>query len=101
MLKSLDTTIEKGKFVMVIGDIGSGKSSLLNAILNEMYPSKRTRVTIAGSVAYSSQKPWIMSKTVRENITFTLPLDENRLNEVVHHASLEHDLKILPKGLDT
>jgi ATP-binding cassette subfamily C (CFTR/MRP) protein 10 len=56
--------------VMIIGDIGSGKSSLLMAILNEMIHNEGSRVTLSGSIAYSSQKPWIMSETVEQNILF-------------------------------
>ena len=55
---------------MIIGDIGSGKSSLLMAILNEMIHSKGSQVTLSGSIAYSSQRPWIMSETVEQNILF-------------------------------
>ena len=29
-------TIKKGEFVCIIGDVGAGKSSLLNAIIGEM-----------------------------------------------------------------
>jgi ABC-type transport system involved in cytochrome bd biosynthesis fused ATPase/permease subunit len=55
---------------MIIGDIGSGKSSLLMAILNEMVADEQASVLINGTIAYSSQKPWIMSATVKDNITF-------------------------------
>lgn len=55
---------------MIIGDIGSGKSSLLMAILNEMIHNEGSQVTLSGSIAYSSQKPWIMSETVEQNILF-------------------------------
>ncbi len=60
---------------MVIGDIGSGKSSLLLAILNEMINDERSKVYLSGSIAYSAQKPWIMSKSVKENITFDSPYE--------------------------
>ena len=50
---------------MIIGDIGSGKSSFLMAILNEMIADKETKISINGKIAYSSQKPWIMSATVK------------------------------------
>lgn len=60
----------------MIGDIGSGKSSLLAAILNEMKASEDAVIHINGSISYASQKPWIMSSTVRDNITFTLPYDK-------------------------
>lgn len=39
-LKSMGITIRKGEFVCIIGDVGAGKSSLLNAIIGElMYAS--------------------------------------------------------------
>ena len=66
---------------MIVGDIGSGKSSLLYAILSEMTPDPETdpKITINGSVAFCSQKPWIMSGTVKENILFFLPENEEKL----------------------
>ena len=35
-LKDLQLTIKKGEFVCIIGDVGSGKSSLLQAIIGDM-----------------------------------------------------------------
>jgi ABC-type Mn2+/Zn2+ transport system ATPase subunit len=69
-LKDINLSVKKGKLVMIIGDIGSGKSSLLMAILNEMIHRKGSQVTLSGSIAYSSQRPWIMSETVEQNILF-------------------------------
>ena len=88
---------------MIIGDIGSGKSSLLYAILNEMTPEpeKSPRIKINGSIAYSPQKAWIMTGTVKENIVFFQPFDEKRLKDAIYYACLEDDLKILNKGIDT
>lgn len=65
---------------MIIGDIGSGKSSLLYAILNEMTPDpvSDSKISIYGSVAYSAQKAWIMAGTLKDNITFCQPYDKNR-----------------------
>ena len=59
----------------------------------------QSKVKVSGSIAYSPQKPWIMSKTLQENITFLSEVDEKRVKEVVHYACLEDDLKMLPKGL--
>lgn len=70
VLKDINFSIKKGKIVMIIGDIGSGKSSLLMAILNEMIYNEGSQVTLSGSIAYSAQKPWIMSETVEQNIIF-------------------------------
>ena len=100
-LKDINTEIKKGKLTMIVGDIGSGKSSLLLAIINEMLVGEGSRINVSGSIAYSPQKPWIMSKTLQENITFLSDVDEDRVKKVVHYACLEDDLKMLPKGLET
>ena len=59
--------------VAIIGDIGSGKSSLIYSLLGEMkFPTteERPRVTINGSMSLVTQKPWIVNDTVRNNIVF-------------------------------
>ena len=75
-LKNINLSIKKGQFTMIIGDIGSGKSSLLQAIINEIITAKNSKVNISGTIAYSAQKPWIISRKLKENITFTSPFDE-------------------------
>jgi ABC-type lipoprotein export system ATPase subunit len=35
-LKSVDLKIKQGEFVCIIGDVGSGKSSLLNSIIGDL-----------------------------------------------------------------
>lgn len=68
---------------MIIGDIGSGKSSLLFSILNEMKSGKDAMVEVNGDVAYVPQKPWIMSASLRDNVTFTLPYDKVKFDQVI------------------
>jgi ABC-type transport system involved in cytochrome bd biosynthesis fused ATPase/permease subunit len=46
-------------------------------------------------LAYVPQKPWIMSGTVRDNITFTMPFDKQKFNEVIKHASMTTYLGLL------
>ena len=43
-LKQIDLEIYKGEFVCVIGDVGSGKSSLLNAIVGDMIYVPETEI---------------------------------------------------------
>lgn len=70
--------IKKGNFVVVLGDIGSGKSSLLYGMLNEMKYARHTMVSLSGDIAFSAQRPCIISGTVRENILFTLPYERRK-----------------------
>lgn len=72
-LEDINVTINKGEFVAVIGDIGSGKSSLLYSLLGELkFPDTgiRPKMKINGSLSLVTQKPWIVNDTVRNNILF-------------------------------
>lgn len=44
ILKDINTSIKRANFTIVIGDIGSGKSSLLLSILNEMVAGDDSRI---------------------------------------------------------
>ncbi|KAG7091281.1 hypothetical protein E1B28_010329 [Marasmius oreades] len=98
-LKNINMSVPKGSFVAIVGQIGSGKSSILNALIGEMKKTKG-QVTFGGTVAYVSQTPWIKNATVRENITDGT-VDETRLNHIIKACSLERDIDSLPRGLDT
>ncbi|KAH9476173.1 ABC-type transporter cicA [Psilocybe cubensis] len=96
-LENLHIEIQKGSFVAIVGRVGSGKSSVLQAMIGEM---KKTNgdVTFGGTIAYVPQSPWIRNATVRENIVFGCKDDDERFEEVIRACSLEHDLQILPHG---
>ncbi|TFK23813.1 ATP-dependent bile acid permease [Coprinopsis marcescibilis] len=99
-LNALKLHVSKGAFIGIVGRVGSGKSSALSALIGEM---RRTRgdVKFGGSVAYAPQAPWIRNATVRDNILFGQPYDELRFRAVIEACSLEHDIKMLPNGLET
>ncbi|KZV72166.1 ABC transporter, partial [Peniophora sp. CONT] len=96
-LKDVDFTVARGKLVAIVGAVGSGKSSLLQALIGEM---RRTAgsVTFGGSIAYCSQVPWIQNATIRENICFGRPFEAERYWKAVKDACLESDLDVLPSG---
>ena len=100
-LKDIDMTIKQGQLVAVVGKIGCGKSSLLRALLGELYPLPGTKIELKGQVSYVAQRNWIESKTIRENIIFGEVYDEDRYINSVKYSGLEDDLKILSKGDDT
>ena len=101
ILKDLALQIPVGACVGVIGKVGSGKSSLISALLGEMYFESSARVTVHGSMAYVSQKPWISSQSVRDVITFGEPFDQTRFDEAVRYSGMVEDLKMMPQGTDT
>lgn len=71
ILDSLNIQIPKGKLVAVIGDVGSGKSSFLYAMIGEMIKKNPLcSIYINGQIALVNQKPWILNGSVRDNIIF-------------------------------
>ncbi|KAE8965089.1 ABC transporter C family member 3, partial [Phytophthora rubi] len=99
-LKGVNLEIERGSLVMIVGKVGSGKSSLLNALLGEMSRTSGV-LEIGGRVSYVSQDTWIRNATLRDNILFEEPYDDERYAQVLDASQLAMDLKSLPNGDST
>ncbi|KAK0231362.1 multidrug resistance-associated ABC transporter [Armillaria fumosa] len=99
-LQDLCMTVLKGSFVAIVGRVGSGKSSILQALIGEMRRVKG-EVIFGGSVACAPQVAWIRNAILRENILFGQKFDEDRLRDVINACSLERDLTMLPHGEET
>lgn len=69
----------------------------MKLILGELRPSVG-RVDIQGRVSYSSQKPWLFSGSVRSNILFDQPYDEEKYSKVTRACCLVEDFQQLPYG---
>ena len=76
MLRELNYEFKPGSLTMVIGKVGAGKSCLLLTILGEVHLSGG-KVKRSGKIGYLEQEPWIISGTVRENITLGTAFDED------------------------
>ncbi|XP_067013510.2 ATP-binding cassette sub-family C member Sur, partial [Anabrus simplex] len=90
-------SVPKGKLTVIVGRVGSGKTSLLSALLGEMH-TLTGHVTWAKdvSVAYAAQKPWLLNATLRENILFGQPYRPRRYARVIAACALQPDIDILP-----
>ncbi|XP_016964680.2 probable multidrug resistance-associated protein lethal(2)03659 [Drosophila biarmipes] len=94
-LSGISLQIHPGTVVAIAGPTGSGKSSLVQAILGELQ-AESGQVLVNGSVSYFSQEPWLFSGTVRQNILFGQPMDRRRYEAVVKECALVRDFEILP-----
>jgi len=103
-IEDISFTIKTGELVAVIGEVGSGKSSLISAILGEMEPVDDSKVYVPGRVegtshtALCTQTPWVVNDTLKGNIIFGRVFNEERYNHVVEACALKADLNILPAG---
>ncbi|XP_072048673.1 ATP-binding cassette sub-family C member 5-like [Amphiura filiformis] len=88
-----------GSLVGIFGNVGSGKSSLISALLGRMVKMDGT-VALEGSIAFVSQQACIFNATVRENILFG-DYDEERYAKAIDACNLQEDLDILAQGDET
>ena len=99
-LKGINLKVKKGDLVVIIGPVGSGKSSLLGAILGEI-KKVSGHVKVNGNIGYSLQQPWVQNGSLLNNITFGKDFDEEKYNQVIQVTTLDRDIQWLPAGNQT
>ena len=113
----LNLRFSVGQLNIIAGPTGSGKTSLLMALLGEMaliegsvfLPGGQSREGLRAdpetgfteSIAYCAQQAWLANDTIKQNILFASPHDETRYRSVIAACALERDLEILDKGDST
>ncbi|KAF7349832.1 ABC protein [Mycena venus] len=97
VLKDISLSVPRGTLAAVVGRVGSGKSSLLQGLIGEMRTTGG-KWAFGGSVAYCPQSAWIQNATLRENVLFGQPLDEDRYWRVIEDSCLLPDLQLLADG---
>lgn len=100
VIKDISFEFKKCDKVALIGRVGCGKTTLLNAILKEAYIQKGT-VEVEGSrllAAYAEQNPLIISGTIRSNITYGSKYDAVFYQKVITACQLQQDIQSFPNG---
>ena len=100
LLKNITLKIKKGDLIGIIGEFGSGKTCLFNAILNnlDILNGQNKKIILNGSIAYIPQKAWILNDTMRNNIIFNSPYNEQKYEKIVNICQLEPDFELLKLG---
>ncbi|KAG0085536.1 hypothetical protein BGZ92_008914 [Podila epicladia] len=99
-LNNINIRLTDGNLIAVVGRIGQGKSSLLGAIMGEMYKLQGT-VKVFGDIAYVPQQAWIINATLKDNILFGKPFDQEKYDRIVFASGLVPDFAMLPAGDQT
>ncbi|KAL1925554.1 uncharacterized protein VTP21DRAFT_437 [Calcarisporiella thermophila] len=114
-LRDLNIEFPVGELTLVIGPTGAGKTSLIMALLGEMnvvkgetfLPDKSTpphpkmSPGYHSGIAYVAQSAWLQNSTIRDNILFGQPFEQDRYDRVVEACALKRDLEILEAGDQT
>lgn len=113
----LQFEIAPGEKILVIGSVGSGKTTLVKTALGLLEP-RRGHVAVngvpvrqlrdearRGLIGYVPQDPLLFSGTIRDNILFGCreghTLSDSELARLVEVARLTDEIASFPEGLDT
>ena len=97
-LSGINLEVCRGEVLAVVGEVASGKSTLIQGLLGDIESSSQTSLEMRGNVSLAGQVPFILSDTVRANILFGSPYDYDRYEKVLDACCLRPDLQIWPAG---
>jgi ABC-type multidrug transport system fused ATPase/permease subunit len=113
-VKNLNVSFPLNKLSIVCGPTGSGKTTLLSSLLGETHCLSGSAVLprkpynksegLGGAVsgiAYVAQTAWLQNASIRDNILFGLPYDQERYENILYMTALTRDLEILEFGDST
>ena len=97
LLNGISLRCNENDLIAITGSSGSGKSSVLGAIIGEI-PVTSGEISVTGRIAYMPQNPWLFSGTVQENILFGNDYNEEKYHATIEACALIDDLEHLPIG---
>lgn len=95
ILQDIEFTSAPESLTVITGPVGSGKSSLLSAIAGEVSDTSGT-ITFQGCLVYVPQIAWVFSGSIRENVLFGDPYDEDKFNRTIDACALSEDIQQFP-----
>lgn len=102
-LKNVNISIRASQVVMMVGPIGSGKTTLIRTFLGEIELVQGAMGTASVRVGYCAQSPWLINGTIKEAICGCCDddTDETWYNTVLEACALRYDIANLSDGDQT
>ncbi|KAF7457478.1 ATP-binding cassette protein [Cryptosporidium felis] len=97
ILTRISFNVSKGHTLGIIGSVGSGKTTLVELLLQELHPTIGS-ISSKGTVFYCPQTSWIINSSIRDNIILDLPFDREWYDTVINSCCLIYDIKAMPDG---
>lgn len=101
VLSDLTAQIRSQSVTMIVGGIGSGKSSLLMGLLGELQCIDGSIKTKSTDIGYCQQSAWLTNDSIRNNIIGPRILEPDWFDAVIHACCLDADVELLPGGVDS
>jgi ABC-type multidrug transport system fused ATPase/permease subunit len=96
---NLSLSLKKSEVIAIVGKVGSGKTTLLRAMLGEVPANPGTDLVVADQLSYAPQIPFILNRSLRDNILFGSDFDEVRYERILDACCLRDDVRRLgPAG---
>jgi ATP-binding cassette subfamily C protein len=113
-LQQINLTISKGECIGIIGETGSGKSTLTDIILGLLKPNQGEILVDNkfpvnsyqwhSRIGYVPQSVYLVDDTIAANVAFgdaVAELNHEKLQQAIHGAQLQQFIEKLPNGLNT
>ncbi|EJQ73354.1 peptidase domain-containing ABC transporter [Bacillus toyonensis] len=113
VINNLTFTVNKGEKVAIVGETGSGKSTITGLLLGLFIPEKGTikinginiedvnRESLKSLLGYVPQSPNIFNKSIKENILMNRDINEKQLIVSAERASISNDIEKMPMKYET
>ena len=108
-LSDITIMFPESELTVITGPTASGKTALLMALLGELTllegrlimskdPFVVDECGLQHAMSYAAQSPWLRHQSIKDNILFGYPFDEERYKAVIECCALLPDLDILEDG---
>lgn len=113
VLSDINLKIAPGTKLGIVGRTGSGKSSLLSALLKFVSPSEgKIEIfssdikvlpvnVIRSEIGFITQEAFLIEGTVRRNIDYEWRYEDEDIRDILEKLELEDKINTLPLGLNT